>query len=236
MHETTVQARIVIAADGLGGGFLHGSSEFKMKVSKNSHVGVGTLAKSAPSFYEEGITFMAVTAGNYLGLVRLEDGQLNIAGAFDPRFIQLSKSPGLAAQSIIRQTGLPAIEGLEALNWIGKPSLTRRRMPLAANRVFVIGDAASYIEPFTGEGMSWALASGVAVAPFALEAIQEWKPSIAARWENHYRRFIGRRQTLSKCVTALLKYPTLTRSALNLLSFIPSLSKPLVKYANAPIK
>ena len=68
------------------------------------------------------------------------------------------------------------------LHWQGTAGLTRRTRPLAQERLFVLGDAAGYVEPFTGEGIAWALASGHAVAPLALEAMERWDPRLARAW------------------------------------------------------
>ena len=45
-----------------------------------------------------------------------------------------------------------------------------RARPRAA--LFVLGDAAGYVEPFTGEGMAWAFAAAEAVVPLAIRAIE----------------------------------------------------------------
>ena len=45
-------------------------------------------------------------------------------------------------------------------------------MPLEAPlRVLAVGDAAGFVEPFTGEGMGWALVTGRAAAGMALDAV-----------------------------------------------------------------
>ena len=52
---------------------------------------------------------------------------------------------------------LRRVEGLLDVQWHGTPGLTRRTRPLARDRLFYLGDAAGYVEPFTGEGIAWAL-------------------------------------------------------------------------------
>jgi 2-polyprenyl-6-methoxyphenol hydroxylase-like FAD-dependent oxidoreductase len=42
--------------------------------------------------------------------------------------------------------------------------MTHESLTLARNRVFLLGDSAGYVEPFTGEGMSWALAGSEALS------------------------------------------------------------------------
>jgi flavin-dependent dehydrogenase len=50
----------------------------------------------------------------------------------------------------------------DPLDWLGTLPLTRRTPRPAGHRVLVVGDAAGYVEPFTGEGMAWALATASA--------------------------------------------------------------------------
>lgn len=90
---------------------------------------------------------------------------------------------GRAAARLVREAGWPAPELFAELSWRGTPALTRRRTRISEERVFVLGDAAGYVEPFTGEGMAWALASGAAVAPLAARAVGEWRPELAPMGE-----------------------------------------------------
>ena len=62
-----------------------------------------------------------------------------------------------AATAVLREARFPAIPALAGAEWRGTPLLTRRESRLAANRLFLLGDAAGYAEPFTGEGMTWAV-------------------------------------------------------------------------------
>ncbi len=103
---------------------------------------------------------MACGRRGYLGLVRLEDGRLNLAAALDPCWMRVCGGPGPAAARLLAEVGWPPVPNLAEQNWRGTPALTRQARRRAAERLFLIGDAAGYIEPFTGEGMAWALAAG----------------------------------------------------------------------------
>ena len=109
--------------------------------------------------------------------------------------------------------------------------MTVRAPCLASERVFVLGDAAGYVEPFTGEGIAWALASAEAVVPLALAAVQRWDPALIAEWECAYRRVIGRR-VLCHAAAEILRRPGLTRAAFSILARIPGLAAPLLKALN----
>ena len=129
-----------------------------------------------PVSTHERTIFMAVGREGYVGAVRVEDGSLNVAAAFEPALVRRWGTPGLAAAAILAEAGFPPIAGLENAHWQGTAGLTRQTRPLAEERLFLLGDAAGYVEPFTGEGIAWALASGQAVAPLALQAMERWDP------------------------------------------------------------
>ena len=78
--------------------------------------------------------------------------------------------------------------------WRGTPLLTRRADRLAVERIFAVGDAAGYLEPFTGEGIAWTLSAGAAVAPIVREAGRDWNKALCTRWSREYRRVVLRRQ------------------------------------------
>ncbi len=103
---------------------------------------------------------MAVGKDGYVGLVRLRDGSLHLAAALRPGPCARPAGRASAASVLLAAAGFPAIDGLASARWQGTPDSTRRTRPLADARVFVLGDAAGYVEPFTGEGIAWALASG----------------------------------------------------------------------------
>jgi len=178
---------------------------------------------------------MVCGSGGYVGLVQLEDGRLNIAAAFDPAFVRSAKGPGPAAAKLIAQAGLPPVKGLKEGSWRGTPRLTQPSLRVAQERLFVIGDAAGYVEPFTGEGIAWALWCGVAVTPLALEAIRRWTPAVSNRWEALYREQVSRRQWACRLLAAMLRQAVLPRAAVEVLSWMPALAAPMVQYVNAPL-
>jgi flavin-dependent dehydrogenase len=226
-----VLAALVLAADGLGGRFLTGAAASAPAAS--SRVGAGTVADGAPNFFGPGCVHMACGAGGYVGLVRLEDGRLDVAAAFDRDAVRRAGGPGAAAARILREAGLPEVPGLPERAWRGTPSLTRTAERLACERVLVLGDAAGYVEPFTGEGMAWALASAAAVAPLADRAARRWDPSVGRRWAALYRRVVAGRQTTCRIAAAVLRHPRLTRAVVRVLGRLPGLAAPVIDRLNA---
>ncbi len=231
-RRAEAEARVVLAADGLAGQFL-AHADAASETAPRARVGAGATATDAPDFYRRGVVYMTCGAGGYAGLVRLEDGRLDVAAAFDATRVRADGGPGRAAARLVREAGWPAPELFAELSWRGTPALTRRASAAwPAERVFVLGDAAGYVEPFTGEGMAWALASGVALAPLAVRAVERWRPDLERRWQTLHRRVVTRRQAVCRIAAAVLRRPRLIGLFVRLLACAPTLASPVVRYLN----
>jgi menaquinone-9 beta-reductase len=216
-----VAARLVLVATGLGLPRMPYGSALRLRVARHSRVGTGCFLDDAPPGYETGTIHMAVGGAGYVGLVRLADGRLHVAGAIRPGAIHDAGGPGAAAASILAEAGLPEVPGLETATWRGTPGLTRRARPLADERLLILGDAAGYVEPFTGEGIAWALASARAIGPLAVRAIERWEPRLAHDWEILHGRVVRSRQVLCRAAAGILRRPWLTRAAFQLIARLP---------------
>jgi 2-polyprenyl-6-methoxyphenol hydroxylase-like FAD-dependent oxidoreductase len=202
-----------------------------------SRIGAGVTipAEAVPGFFAPGTVFMATARGGYVGLVRIEDGRLDVAAAFDVAFVKGQGGPGPAAEAVLGEVGWPRIAGLAELPWKGTPALTRRAKQLAGARWFAVGDAAGYVEPFTGEGMAWAVMSAAALAPIAARAVRNWDASLVREWERTHRRAIGTRQHACRVISRVLRSPTFTTFAVRALKVLPILSRPVVASLNRPL-
>jgi 2-polyprenyl-6-methoxyphenol hydroxylase-like FAD-dependent oxidoreductase len=226
-HEAA--ARLVLAAVGLGSMGLSGERSLSAVVEPGSRIGAGVVATMAPACYRAGSIYMACGSGGYLGLVRREDGQLNLAAALDVAFVKGSRGPGQAAALILDQVGWPPVPDLSKLAWRGTPGLTRRAARLVAKRVLVLGDAAGYVEPFTGEGMAWALAAGAAVAPLACCAIECWRPEWAQEWTALHASLVSKDQRLCRWVMRVLRRPILVHLLTAAVAHAPGLAGPFLR-------
>jgi flavin-dependent dehydrogenase len=227
-HDVVEIARVVIVATGLAG--AQGS------IQSGSRLGAGVIvpADVVPDFFASGTIFMATGRGGYVGLVRVEDDCLDVAAAFDADFVRSCGGLGPAAELILKQTGWPAIPGLADLPWRGTPALTRRPAAVAGHRFFAVGDAAGYVEPFTGEGMAWAIASAAAVAPFALRGIEKWDDALIGEWQRTHSRLIRSRQGVCRVAARVLRSPALTSLAVRALGVFPALARPVIRALNHP--
>ena len=83
--------------------------------------------------------------------------------------------------------------------------LTSSAGRVAAEQLFVVGDAASYVEPFTGEGIAAALESAWLAAPLVDCAVKGWDVSLSREWERVYARSIRRRQWICRGASWVLR-------------------------------
>jgi flavin-dependent dehydrogenase len=233
-EEATVSAKVVIAADGLGGRLLRDAKSFDTHVARDSRVGAGTQVADAPSFYERGTIYMACGSGGYVGLARLGNGDLNVAASLDVEYTKRSGGPASASGAILASSGFPSVPFLEGSQWKGTPALTRVRMNVSAHRLLVLGDAAGYVEPFTGEGMATAMGSALAVAPIVMMGLEEWGPDIESEWANGHRRLTRRSRAVCRLLSKGLRHPKLVAYSIAALSRAPGLARPVVHHLNRP--
>ncbi len=228
-----VRARVVICADGLDGGFLKRHSEYASVIAPKSRIGLGLLAEGAHSGLERGQIRMAVDPVGYVGAVRLEDGRVDVAAAVDRTALRHC-GPAEVIHGILARNG--CLEGLEIGDSIrGTPALTRRHCVHGGPRLFLLGDAAGYVEPFTGEGIAWAVSSAILAAPLVIRACRQWSPALCREWEELYRRRIGRRQSTIRLLAAILKQPVLSRAVIFVLWGLPWSARPVVTRLNRPV-
>jgi len=228
-HTQTVRTQLLLVADGLGGRVLADEPGCAPVADPGSRLGAGAVAAEAPAFFVPGTIYMACGTGGYVGLVRLEDGRLDIAAALDAWLIRRQRGVGGAVAALLAGINWPTVPNLAGLPWRGTPTLTRRRPRLAGARFFVLGDAAGYVEPFTGEGMAWALEAAVALAPLAAEAVRAWRPELARRWQALHRHLFEPRRRLCRAVTRCLRLPRLMGGLVGVLARAPFLATPLVR-------
>lgn len=233
-YDSTVEirARIVVAAGGLGSGFAHDSQD----VAPASRIGAGIILDDAPEYYQIGQIYMACAAGGYVGLTRVEDGRIDIAAAFDPPYIRAKGGLGPAAAGVFEEAGFAVWPAFSEGAWRGTPALTRTNTEVTAERMYVIGDAAGYVEPFTGEGIAWAATTALAVAPIVADAVDCPTQALERAWKQQYRQIVTRRQYLCYALAHALRRPSLMKTAIRLLSRMPQLARPIVTSVNATVR
>lgn len=229
-QSAVVKARAAIVADGLGHSALSEFPHMASQVATGSRLGLGAIIDDDNPVYAKRELTMAVGRTGYVGLTRVEHDKLNVAAAVDARALK-SAGPLAAVESILRSCRLPSPHGLQDAKWTGTLPLTRTSRMVAARRLFTIGDSASYIEPFTGEGMSWAIQDALQLSQL-LTADKESCELMTAAWNKQWREKLHRKQWVCRGLAALLRRPQLASFSLLLARSVPWIPQWLIAQAS----
>jgi flavin-dependent dehydrogenase len=235
------QSRMVLVADGLGRTSLKQHRAFAPRVAATSRIGLGATLPGTAAEIDSGHVLMSVARDGYVGLVRVPGDAINLAAAVDPNHVR-EHGPAETVRHIFTQAGVKPPTGLEAVDWRGTGLLTRHSRRIAAPRLLVLGDAAGYVEPFTGEGMTWGMLSAVLAAPMvadwlgrdAAESADDRSASrrecrrLAHDWSAVVRAQIAPRQRDCRILAGLLRNPAAVRAAMALIGVAPTLVRPLI--------
>jgi flavin-dependent dehydrogenase len=225
--RTGAAARAVVIADGLGGSALRDLPLFAPGVARASRIGIGAIARAA--HIPRGRVLMCVGRRGYVGMVRLDpvgaEPLMDVAAAIDPMFVRQYGSPAAAISAICEEAGAPVNAALHECRPSGTAALTRRRI-VEHEHIYVVGDAAGYVEPFTGEGIAWALAGAEALAPIVLERLAGRYR--AGAWGDRHRQLIGGRQLACRIVSAALRRPGVVALGVAACSAAPRLAEHVV--------
>jgi flavin-dependent dehydrogenase len=229
-QRVMASARAIVVADGLSHSSLRECPSFRGRVSLAARIGVGGEARPGTIALEPASITMAVGRHGYVGAVEVESGRVNIAAAIDPAVLKAGDTASGAIQAILAEAGVRVRTSLDGIGWMGTIPLTRRLPRPAARGVFVLGDAAGYVEPFTGEGMAWAFAGAEAVVPFVKRAVASHDPGLEGEWIRAYAKGIGREQRWCQVVTRLLRVPAIVTPLVILLQRKPGLARPVLAH------
>lgn len=235
-QDGVVRVGALVDATGLAGG-LCGP---KPDVSVRSRVGLGAVFEEAPSDLLPGDLRMVVAPVGYAGFVRDERDRLTVAAAVDAPALH-GRSPADVVADILRAScasdGAPVVSAFDLSSplhgWRGTPLLTRRMSVPARPGIFRIGDAAGYVEPFTGEGMGWAMGAALAVVPF-VEAWLSGRADAGTAWVRASETHAVATQRFCRAVSWALRRPSLVDTSVRLLRRRPSLATPFVAAGSAP--
>lgn len=225
-----IAASVVVDASGLGSCQVDEPAPAR---SRAGRIGCSAMVPGRADDYSPGTIYMAVGRAGYVGLVRLERGGLNVAAALVPDSVR-DTGVGAVVEAVLREAGFPPPTGLGDADWNGTRALWQAPRRRAAERIFAVGDAAGYVEPFTGEGIGWAIHSSLLLAPISLRAVEEWSPRLVSAWNTTYQVELGRSQRVCRGVSWLLRRPLAARCALRILERRPGLSRPIIRRLHGP--
>ena len=231
--QHTIAANCIIAADGLSGRSLAALPELAIRTARTSPMGAGAIANwgpltatltssslpataTEPDAIPPGRVILATGPAGYIGLVRLACGRVDIAAALNPAAARRAGGPGPLMQQLMARAGLvPTSPAASPAPWpariTGTPLLTRARTRLALPGLLITGDSAGYVQPFTGEGMTWAIRGGSHAGHLAATCTPD---EAAARWSRWHATHIVARQRICRAVAAIVGIPALAHAAI----------------------
>ena len=235
-----VRSRMVVVATGLSRSALPRSEVWPTTQMESSRIGVHTLVPSdamqiekeleAKAKCREPTLHMLIGTIGYLGVCKTDGDQWDFAAAIDPDQVRRFGSIAACVRSILKENGLTNTAFLDRFSWQSTPYLTRTSDCVAMNGVFLLGDAMGYVEPFTGEGMSWAFAGASALHQITCKARRAIDHSVAEQAWNRWVTTAHRsRQRSSRWVANQSRDLARARFVLRVCDWLPPLKQLLLR-------
>ncbi|MBV9127613.1 MAG: FAD-dependent monooxygenase, partial [Verrucomicrobia bacterium] len=229
-NAATTRARFLVAADGRNSAVARWAGMLaKNGTNAPNRVGLQTHAPHEccpPEFLAAGLVQMRWFPGGgsaYGGLAPVGNGELNLSLVGAPARLEELKRWAQA------EFGLPT--DWAAWRTIAPLDRAPARPPARADGVFLVGDAARVVEPFTGEGIYYALISGeLAAAAIVRAARGECATAQAAHdYARAHRRLYQARGRLwvNRLARAAVLHPRLAEWALALAQHRPGILRML---------
>ncbi len=231
----TINCKILIGADG-DKGIVRKTIFNNSGVKKTAAVGLrayysGVTSASNDPYFE--LHFLKETLPGYFWIFPLPNGQANVGIGLDAGVARLKKINlkqkllnAIETNSLIKDRFKNAILTDKIIGW-GLPTFESHAQ-ISNSNVMLVGDAASLIDPFTGEGIGNALFSGMVAAEAAVLAITNNNYSSEFFKTNYdvllYKKISGELQ-LSQTMQKLIQYPWLMNMVVNKAQKSPSLQK-----------
>jgi hypothetical protein len=237
-------ARSIVVAAGLTRSPLKPISQWPMWVDPKSRIGVQsivdyhTLVGQSEDFrrlldQSQACLHMLASKLGYVGICLTDGDKVDLAAAIDPSLVSSTKSIPKAVSAVLRDCGLCSTEVLMGCEWLATPALTRTSSRVANDGVFVVGDSLGYVEPFTGEGMSWALENAEILTPLLTKAVRE--PNQRSEAQNHWESYVAShrrvRQRVCRWVAKQARNPSRAKWVLKTFDWIPPLRNRWMKDA-----
>ncbi|MEZ6069632.1 MAG: FAD-dependent monooxygenase [Pirellulales bacterium] len=233
-NTTHVAARMVLAADGLGHPSLGEFDDFACRVAHHARVGVAATVEDprlAESLTPATIRMVVGSAG-YVGMVACAATRVNVAAALDAALLKRCGTPVAAVNHTLAQACRPLTIADGPAHWVGTRPLTQHSSQVAGERIFLLGDAAGYVEPFTGEGMTSAIQSGVVAAELAERGITHWSAELANAWQARYDRHVRPSQRVCSLLAWLSRHALAADVGFRLATCFPTIGALAARHVN----
>lgn len=217
-QRTTIEARLVIAADGANSLFARHVAGLPME-PRHHCAGVRAYYRGVQGLDPQGfieLIFLKELLPGYLWIFPLPDGRANVGLGLRSDVVRARRADLkallqqlLAEHPQLRERFADA-EAEGPVQGMGLPLASRRRS-LSGEGYLLVGDAGHLIDPFTGEGISHAMISGVHAADVAAEALRSGRTDAAAlkAYDARVWKRLGRELAISTRLQQLAGKPWL---------------------------
>ncbi|HMN95625.1 MAG TPA: FAD-dependent monooxygenase [Phycisphaerales bacterium] len=198
-------------------GVLHGAALVRMSARRerrfpwSPRAAASAMGRSDASRESDAKRAAARTPARFLAL---------LAERFDDAAIAASAREAAGGSSTLGRPA-PALEVIAAgpMPWRPQRRACRPGGRHSAAVVALVGDAGGYVEPFTGEGMTWAVASAVALA----EAAERPGRFDSEGYERAWRNSIAAAQRRCALIAGAVRCPAIVTAAATLLPRVTGL-------------
>ena len=207
--ERTLRSRVIVGADGRNStvarlcGLLPRSTKERIALQTHLPLPPGFGDRVVLEFRPEGYSGQAPVGGDELNLCLV---------SIPP------KMPALREWAEARFKISPGHV------WRTITPLTRAPIPAGHQSLFLVGDAACVVEPFTGEGIYYALASGeLAAKAIALQCNGGTAQEVSAAYSAAHAQLYGGRLWVNRLARAAVLSPRVASAFLGIARFQPAL-------------
>ena len=238
------QARCLVIAAGLNRSALRLQRDWPSDIAPDSRIGVQSLvsleslSESAPELHgmldsNRGRLHMLSSHHGYVGICLTDGDLIDFAAALDPKRVSSAGGIGPAVCEILEECGIKTHRAFADCHWMATSLLTRTSKIVAKPGVFLVGDALGYIEPFTGEGMSWALDNAEMLAPNLVRIVQDprTKAQAVRDWEVYVQKQRRFRHRICRWVAKQARHPTRSQWVVQACHWIPGFRTRILKKA-----
>jgi len=206
--DEVVDAPLVVGADGLGSAVARHAGLASSVVGRKFGFAVDVATTPDHPWRRDAIV-MLVARGGYLGVVGTGSG-VHLAACMSTNSALPTRPRESIAWFVDR---VPMLRDALGDAWLDRLGVISAVGPMpwttvqrTSEHVALVGDAAGYVEPFTGEGMTWAIATGAALGA-SVTAPGVWNLSARARYETAWTAIAQRDHFRCRAVALAVEHP-----------------------------
>jgi len=206
----TVRASVLVGADG-----LHSRVARSLGVARRrgaARIAFVTHARDVEQMTDLGE--MHVVRGGYAGLADVGDGLTNVAAVTDRAALPPGSTPADRLFRLLER--VPAVRGRLRRAQLDGPVMAvgpfgRYTRRATGDGVALVGDAADFFDPFTGEGIYAALRGAALLAPHLARVLSQGAPTAGTlrAYDRDRTRVFAGKWLLERAIGTVVRHPAL---------------------------